>query len=281
MKNLENGKTQKTLFFFLSIAFVALACQPARALTSRSLWVFEQLLSSPNPSTLKHSRNKLALSGTNLSDSYSTQATLLVDLSLFELEASFSQRLFRATSDEGVFLKSKLFDERQTIAIKLAKYFQSENHHFGRFAGVFLQFLPTNRLWWVGFTVDAGILETPESPWRLELNIRGLMLQDTDQNILLIGGQTARAIYFTNSTLYVGGSIQWSYHLFQDPKSTGEHMLFSIGPVVQWDSALGLFKLIANWRIWIDRDFLPSGALSHPSELSYAPDVALSWTVSF
>ncbi len=269
----------------LTVALLLLCGVKAKAETvpERGLWVFEQIGSSFYPSAAGVRRHQLSLNGANFSDSFSFQASGLIDLGAIEIGLEGSQRSFLANSGRGAIVRDQLYGSRQNFGADLGRHFVTEEGRYGGIAVGYLQFMPSLERW-IKFQLETGILSTESAPWSLSLHASFFVRTNGSDKVMLVSTDTVRDFNWGKAKLSVGGFFSWGYRM-RDLLLPGsfEQMLFSFGPLVRLSTNVGIFRLSIPLRLWIDKQIVNSGTTqvtANPSQFTGIPDAMLSWTLT-
>lgn len=256
------------------------------AVTERRYWIFEQS-DTPRPTSFGESRSQLSLDFRNVSDSSSVLLSGLGDLRYLEIVLKGHQRFFFSRSEEGTFLKERLFPDRQSLAVELARYHVTSKNHYGRLAVEGIYFHPSSTKYWKG-GVQTGILRTVDFPWNLALGINFFRpMQKGSNPFTVVYGQSAKSYALSpQADLDLGGFLSWTYRI--KPASLGagiyEHMVFTLGPVGEIHTSSHKVRFALRWSIRMDKEvFTVSGGNQevYPSELRPYPDVSATYAWVF
>lgn len=218
--------------------------------TLRRNWYFEQLAQSPEPSANGKRRHQLSFHTVSYPDAFSVKIAATVDLSLFEIVTSVSQRLFLSTTTAGASLREGLASEHRNLGVEIARFRSNPRGAYGRLAIGALPFLPNAPTYWK-FSLSTGRLATAEIPWELRLGGTLFLSNNKTNDFSIVTGSVARHFDLGGKReLRVGGFATWG----QAIKTTvqGESTLLSLGPSLAFDSSGGLLSFSVPVRVWLD-----------------------------
>ena len=259
----------------------------------RKNWVLEQtvLYQGVQPPKDK-SFVRSSLSVVNYSDAISTQIGALYDSGLLEIGVKGSSRLFLGLTDEGKSLESHLTNQRTTIAVELSRSYITRDNHFGRVSAEHITF-PNGKTAFLRLGTHMGVFEHKDFDWILRLSFHlFLSLARSEQTTYMTVTDLGRSFSWKeNSLVRLGGGFQWTYRTRPENNALDlvtplrrEHMLFSIGPWIEYVLSSSAVRLFVPWRIWLDKESFLIGketVLNRYPVMTGIPDVALSWIISF
>lgn len=254
----------------LSIVFVLwqVWAAEANALIERRAWLFEQLGAPPLPTVSPLPRYQVSIQNTHYQDQFSTQASGILDLRLFEIGLKASRRISLGLSRESTAIDNAMGEDRTYLSAEIARYYMALNRHFGRLGIEYFEGIPA-QLHWLRIGLQTGVLATAGSPWGFNLHSQFFWSLSAKPPFVLIRGEIDRTL---SDHWAAGGLIGWTYRRNNDPgtNTIWEYQSFIVGPFLKWVMPLGSLQLETNIRWWIDRERIatPSGeAIESPSEL--------------
>lgn len=232
---------------------------------SRRNWILEQLstpIAQPSakapPSTFRASLN-----ATNYSDAFSGMVGLLGDLGPLEIAAYASQRVYGSFTDSGREYKDASGTDSDSIAAELARGYMTRDGQYGRLGAQYIYF-PKNKTAFLRLGVNMGVFEKEDSPWILRLNTHIYFRAQGDENKTYSSevevGQRIGEV--KNAAWRLGFFFGWTYKTRDGDDIAppvgetirNEHMLFSIGPWLEYSTIRYNVKLGVPWRIWLDKE---------------------------
>ncbi len=272
--------------YYRALLILALVCSVSESIAPRTGWIFNQLESSPFPTSFGETRNQFSLHGENLSDAFSVLSSLFVDLRHAEIGVKAAKRFFLGSSEFASSLEKQLATEESMIAAELARNHVTMQNNFGRIVLAFLHFRPSGYQW-VKLGLSTGMLSTSVKPWGLMLSGSFYKSLNHLDPRIVISLRVMRSNYFSGGSNFdLGGQLLWAYRIkpaFLDP-GIYEHMLFSLGPVTEYQMNEHRLRMALFWRLDVDKQVLrrADGVYNiYPNELSLFPDVSLNYSVVF
>jgi hypothetical protein len=252
----------------------------------RRNWLVDQLSQEPVADSRGLHRYQATIGWVNYADTSSFQFTGLVNLTLFEVRLRASQRWFLASSDRGRLQRQTLESEKTTLGLELGRQYLTPSGHFGRLGVEALKFLP-NGHWTFRAGFDTGIIESASNRWRLQTQLHLYLNPPGGGTLYRIQARFLRKLSenTTGDGVLLGGFFAWNYR--SNPIETigeHEHMLFSMGPSVEYIAGASVLRAFVPIRIWMDRKISagPSSTLItyFPVEIT-VPDINLTWSLVF
>lgn len=190
---------------------------------------------------------------------------VLADLGPLEVAGYASHRYFTAFTDAGREYKDASQQDSDSFAGEVARAFMTREGHFGRGSAQFIYF-PKNNSSFLRLGVNMGIFEFGDSPWLLRLNTHIYFPVRVEQSwtysVQVEIGQTVSQL--ANSRWRLGLFLGWTYKtreetFFPDKGNLTdtlrlEHMLFSIGPWLEYATNYYNLKVGLPWRVWLDKE---------------------------
>jgi len=171
---------------------------------------------------------------------------------------------------------------RRSIAVDVSRGFVSAEGYFGRMSLGYLHFFPEIQKH-AKLVVQTGILPTASLPWGLKLQSSLSFKIPKGGNVLGISMESFR--HFgegSGPSFELGGSLNWNAFSGDAGLGTHDYLLFSAGPWARLVTSLGLIRVGALWRLWLDIDKEEVGGSvieTNLSEFRGIPDLTVSWTL--
>lgn len=240
------------------------ACEGWSANIARRAWILEQISTPITQSFIPSEKGffRSGMSVGNYSDSLSAQLGLIGDFGPLEMGAYASQRVYGKWNEDGKDFEKYSQHEAGTFAVELARLYTSRDGHSGRLGVQFIRF-PQITTTYIRLGVNMGVFEKKDSTWILRLNTHLFLSRETSKVISTSVEVGQRFKELGDGRMRIGGLFGWTYRTEpeQDPTSLSEfsplrheHMLFSVGPWVEYLTTQYSLKLSAPWRIWMDKE---------------------------
>lgn len=213
--------------------------------------------------------------------SISNQVAAILDLREVELGMKVSQRFFGVLPKRSNAFEDSIKSNQSTVALELARNYFGQSGIFGRMGLEWLHYFPSQERW-ARLSVTTGIFPPIASSWEAILSTQCFFSLDGKGTHLLVKGE-ASSPFAHGSDLSYGGFLNWNYRL-RETATVGkyEHMLFSFGPSVSWQTKLGKLRLLVPFRMWLDHENeMQNGSLVTAHATEFSLDVALSWALLF
>ena len=233
----------------------------------RRNWILDQLatpVAQPSifspPSTFR-----CAFDVTNYADAFSGMLGVLTDLGPLEISAYASERVYGSFTQSGREFKDASTQDSDSFAFELARSYMARDGHFGRLSSQYILF-PKNKTAFLRLGVNMGIFEFGDSPWLLRLNSHIFFRAQGPENRTYamqveIGQTVTRNTKLTTARWRLGFLLGWTYKTRDEIGSVplgetirNEHMLFSIGPWVEYVTLYYILKIGIPWRVWLDKE---------------------------
>jgi hypothetical protein len=187
-----------------------------------------------------------------------------------------SQRLFFASTPEGVVLKSGLSSEARAIGAEIGRYRVNASGLHGRISAAVLSFSPNAPSYWK-LALATGALPSAQLPWDIRFFFTLFLSFDHRNDFSILRAETSRHYSVGTGFLDVGGFLSWGQAMRGAPNE-GESVQISLGPTIAYTSKLGKLSLSVPLRVGIDRA-LVGATLGYLSDFN-SPSIALGWQLT-
>jgi len=273
-------------------------------------WVYEGLSYFPPFRDTQRMRHQVYLNTVNYHESFSTQATGLLDFKAFEVSVRGGGYSQFGSSQRALQLESQLEDQRYVFGGDIARQGFSADSYYGRLSFGWLFHLPIQKhSQYLG--LDLGRVRDDRVPWDLFLQMAWYLNTPSDSSFVVVRSENRTVVLNSaRSTLSIGGFFSWTYRtqdkdagvivqevaaeqgvatsLVTGANRTQEHMVFSIGPSAVYETPFGRWDLSIYGRLWLDKNKVGTNLNTpnvrwvtlYPTELT-GPDIHFGWTWAF
>lgn len=284
--------------WIVSIFLLVWADNSSAVNIERRTWILEQLATPVVQSYTNTDKGifRSGISVSNYADSLSTQLGVVGDAGPLELAAYGSQRFYGKFTDDGKDFERYSYRLTESVAVELARTYTSRDGHSGRLGVQYIRF-PRAETGYIRLGVNMGVFERKDYPWILRLNTH-LFLKATkgENNIISTSVEIGQKFRESASGHFrVGGFFGWTYRTRDEidaradktySRFRNEHMVFSMGPWMEYLSPTYALKVMLPWRLWMDketyrRDFPngdPSQVVHYPMDVKI-PDLTVSFSL--